>query len=317
MFADNVTKFRNCILFTLLIIFQASYVYWNYNITDLSWMSNLVVTNKKDKNNSTSFVGATKRKDGDDDEKNFGKDDYKPAPIEQWIMKNLHNLGWDENTTNPDSCSIFHNQTYEIYPLLHQYITDLNNYHTLIDKFPGINITKDLRSLPKDKCHLVRLDTERGLEEMFHNQLSKTVKGFIEPLSTPMRHPMFCFRRKRLMDMKYMVHDFEAICHEMKPFSRTVLIDMGASLDFHQSGVPIFYLLGLYVKFGIHFDHIYGFEAKLKEPASVYTAIPEKLMASYHWINVGVSPNQGDKLNPLHSILQKFKRDGKELYIQC
>lgn len=44
---------------------------------------------------------------------------------------------------------------------------------------------------------------------------------------------------------------------------------MGASHDFHKDDVPIFYLLGLYQKFGIHFDHVYGFEMAAKYPVEV------------------------------------------------
>lgn len=241
------------------------------------------------------------------------QEDYIPAAIEQWIMTNLHSLGWEENATNPDSCSIFHNQTCEIYSELHQYIQDLADYHTAVEKFKGFNVDQtdytDLRFLPKEKCDMVRLHP-RGLEGMFHDQfLSRTRKGLVEPLLTPMRHPMYCFNRMRLMDMKYMVHDFEAICRNLKPDARTVLIDMGASLDFHKGDVPIYYLLDLYKKFGITFDHIYAFELKKKDPEDVYKAIPDSLMTSYHWINVGISPKVGDKLNPFHSILHQFNKN--------
>ncbi len=37
--------------------------------------------------------------------------------------------------------------------------------------------------------------------------------------------------------------------------------------------------------------------------------LPNKYFASYHWINVGVSAEEGHKLNPLHSILKKFNED--------
>lgn len=32
-------------------------------------------------------------------------------------------------------------------------------------------------------------------------------------------------------------------------------------------------------------------------------------MSSYHWINVGVSPDPTSRLNPLHSILRNFNKD--------
>jgi hypothetical protein len=37
--------------------------------------------------------------------------------------------------------------------------------------------------------------------------------------------------------------------------------------------------------------------------------LPEDYISSYHWINVGVSAKEGDKLNPLHSIIKKFNED--------
>ena len=37
--------------------------------------------------------------------------------------------------------------------------------------------------------------------------------------------------------------------------------------------------------------------------------LPEKYVASYHWINVGVSAGPKSKLNPLHSILGQFDED--------
>jgi hypothetical protein len=86
---------------------------------------------------------------------------------------------------------------------------------------------------------------------------------------------------------------------------------MGASHDFHKDDVPIFYLLGLYQKFGIHFDHVYGFEMAGKNPVVVYETIPNEWMVSYHWINVGVSAEHGNKLNPLDSILRVYNQDGR------
>lgn len=69
------------------------------------------------------------------------------------------------------------------------------------------------------------------------------------------------------------------------------------------------YITEIYKKFGFEFDHIYAFEINEKKPTDVYERVPEYLMASYHWINVGVSPEQGNKYNPWSSILRRYTKD--------
>mmetsp|Transcript_16849 Transcript_16849/g.31910 ORF Transcript_16849/g.31910 Transcript_16849/m.31910 type:complete len:399 (-) Transcript_16849:184-1380(-) len=317
----NYNKIFLSIPFMVLAFFWLSTKQQDNYLKNISFQRSSPAAPKYEEHNNIDVTGTTTdissttmEEEDDDDEENKIVEEYSPAPMEQWIMDNIIILGWDDNVTNPDSCSIFHNQTFAIYNYLHQYIKDLANYHSAVDNYHGFDNNdteyKDLRLVPKNKCDIVRLQPEKdGLQTMFHGQLSKTNKGFVEPLLTPMRHPMFCFTTKRLMDMKYMIHDFEAICKELKPSSRTVLIDMGASLDFHAGDVPIYYLLGLYKRFGINFDHIYAFEMRKKDPEAVYKAITDEFMASYHWINVGVSPEEGNKLNPFHSILRQFNKD--------
>jgi hypothetical protein len=100
------------------------------------------------------------------------------------------------------------------------------------------------------------------------------------------------------------------MCRKLKPTSQLVLIDMGASLDFHGVSLPIMVLLAEYEKFGFHFDHIYAFEITFSEPKHVYKdLLPVEYMAAYHWINVLVNHEEGAKMNPLHSILQNFNKD--------
>ena len=113
-----------------------------------------------------------------------------------------------------------------------------------------------------------------------------------------MRDHKICFAEQRnetlnLMSLDYLVHDFEAMCRKLKPTSKRVFIDIGASLSFHLGGEeediqPIVTLLETYEKFGFNFDHIYGFEVEFAEPEDVYLEmLPEKYFPSYHWINVG------------------------------
>lgn len=112
------------------------------------------------------------------------------------------------------------------------------------------------------------------------------------------------------MSLDYLVHDFEAMCMNLKPTSRTVFIDMGASLSFHGDQQPVVSLLNTYEKFGFHFDHIYAFEIKFTHPKIIYeTLLPEKYFSKWHWINVGVSHEEGNKMNPLNSIVKNFDKD--------
>lgn len=92
--------------------------------------------------------------------------------------------------------------------------------------------------------------------------------GWMEPLLPPFRHSDHCFKQtsKTLLDLTFLVHDFGAICRNLKRTSRTVLVDMGASLDFHHAddSVPAVYLTELHRKFGFPFDHIYAYKITLK-----------------------------------------------------
>ena len=69
------------------------------------------------------------------------------------------------------------------------------------------------------------------------------------------------------------------------------------------------YVHKLYSKFGFKFDHIYAYEISKTEPANVFKQVPDELMASFHWINVGVSSEQGNKLNPFTTLLNNFNQD--------
>lgn len=251
-----------------------------------------------------------------------GPKQYIPAPVEKYIMDHLQELGWYEEK-NAKGCIIWTDPSHPLYHDLQLFLKELGTYQKLVRDFPGIS--SDLRVLKRNSskvstvCDQVRL-SPGGLQEIFASgQLSLSSSGYIEPLTTPMRHPRFCSNRQFLMNMNYMVHDFEAMCYKLQPTSRTVLIDMGASLSFHTDQTntllhvkenPILYLLRIYKQFGIQFDHIYGFEAKFTSPDQVYQSLlPEEYLSSYHWINTGVQSDKEGKLNPLHSILRKFTED--------
>ena len=110
-----------------------------------------------------------------------------------------------------------------------------------------------------------------------------------------------------MMRMDYMIHDFERMCLDLNPNGRNILIDMGASLDFHKDeSSPAMYITKLYEKFGFKFDHIYAFEITQQTPDNVYKKVPKELMASYHWINVGVDPDPDSQMNPLSTIVKSW-----------
>ena len=237
---------------------------------------------------------------------------YIPAPVEEYVIQHATELGYGEESSDPTGCNIWKNpQLTPFHNELKEFLGELKNYSSLLENFPDVN--QDLRELLKQEgpdtvCPRLRLVPD-GLESLFPSkQLSLTKSGYVEPLVPPMRHPSICYQvRKNLLRMDYMVHDFEAMCRSLSSHSRTVLIDMGASLDFHHGlQSPAMYAIQLYQKFGFYFDHIYAFEITPKAPQKVFEKVPPNLMASYHWNNVGVSADPSSPFNPLYSILNKF-----------
>ena len=248
---------------------------------------------------------------------------YTPAPVEQYFMDNMVTLGYD-NEADPMTCNVWKNHKAtnpSVYNMLQSYVSELVHYTRAVADFEGIpNIFKMIRENNQnqnDVCKQLRLHPD-GLQGLFRsNQLSYSKSGYIEPLTPPMRSHQFCLDEKPrhyLLTIDYLVHDFEAMCQMLKPTSRIILIDMGASLEYHENhnfGVyePMIELMKLYEKFGFQFEHIYAFEVTPTDPGYVYERLPENYIPAYHWINVGVSKEKGHKLNPLHSLLKTFDED--------
>jgi hypothetical protein len=135
------------------------------------------------------------------------------------------------------------------------------------------------RTKESEPCNRLLLSNANntGIGEIFlSNQFSfSSTVGALEPLTPPLRHPKYCQNRRMLMDLSYLVHDFHTMCKNLKPTSRTIFVDMGASLDFHgSSNMPALYILNLYRKFGFYFDHIYAYEITPKEPSEVFEKVP-------------------------------------------
>lgn len=249
--------------------------------------------------------------------------EYIPSISEEFIMNNLENLGYDSED-DPNGCNIWLDQNAtnaKIYERLISYGNELDRYNQAIQQFQPVNMNIHdhiKKNGNHNICDALKLHPD-GLSGLFPSgQLSLSKSGFIEPLTPPFRHHKFCWdargkgiwSTKHLMSMDYLVHDFEFMCRNLKQTSRKVFIDMGASLSFHGGGAPAISLLELYENFGFHFDHIFAFEITYTEPKEVFgKLLPDKYFASYHWINTGVSSGDGDKLNPLQSVLQKFSED--------
>ena len=232
--------------------------------------------------------------------------EYVPASIEKYVTDNLESLGYDRDETNPPlpkGCAIWNApeaSTQENFDNMVAYLADIGEYSKAIEGFttnvPDLmdvmrerkmgNLDHDI----SDICKGLR-PHPHGINALFPSkQLSLSKAGFVEPLTTPMRHPSFCESpvHSNLFRIDYLVHDFEKMCLDLKPTSRRVLIDMGASLQFHGDVQPMVTLMETYAKFGFNFDHIYAIDITPTEPTKMYEELlPKKYFASYHWINTG------------------------------
>lgn len=256
---------------------------------------------------------------------------YEPASTEAYILEHAVDLGLNrgagnstrqwQNVSMGSGCDLWRNESITsrvIYRQLNEFKKELEEYDKRLQNFsvPFEDIRHHLGGHNDDKtgqydiCNKLELHPG-GLPGIFHSQqLSYTPSGYVEPLLPPMRHPKFCNNaRKHLLDLSYLVHDMAAMCRKLKPTSRIVLIDMGASLSFHGAvDSPAVYLMELYRKFGMPFDHIYAFEMKQSAPKDVFDRVPDHWMPAYHWINVGVSADTESKFNALN-LLKNFNAD--------
>lgn len=239
---------------------------------------------------------------------------YAPSSCEKYIVEHAEQLGY-ASADNPMGCTIWDDPNatnVDIHKGLRSYSDDLDKYIAAVKDFQPIpDVFTSIKKGNYSVCSDTKLHPD-GLSALFPSkQLSLSKSGYIEPLTPPMRFHKVCSNRgKHLMSLDYLVHDFEAMCLNLKPTSKKVLIDMGASLSFHGNAQPIVNLMAVYEKFGFHFDHIYAFEMKFTAPEKVYQELlPEKYFSAYHWINVGVNHQEGHKMNPLNSILQGFDED--------
>ena len=229
-------------------------------------------------------------------------DKYVPASTEKFILEHTREMGYT-SSKNPSGCDMWlSNEKYpELNKNLTKYAIDLEEYTRAVDNMDPANIPNLLKTIQQtgshDVCNRIKLHP-LGLKGLFpSNQLSLTGRsGYVEPLLPPFRSNKICSRlefgfmkRPHVLDMDYLVHDFEAMCLNLKPSSKIVLIDIGASLAFHRKRKsPMLQIMELYEKFGFHFDHIFAFEITEMKPQRVFNdLLPEKYLSSYHWINTG------------------------------
>jgi hypothetical protein len=240
---------------------------------------------------------------------------YVPASTEEYVVKQAVALGY--NGRLPAGCPIWldaNQTTPSIFADLVQYREDLKEYNKRVQEF-SFDI-KDLRlRIAEDSSHEVCKTVDLhpdGIQGIFSKsrQVSYTASGFVEPLLPPMRHPDFCERgEKSVLDLNYLVHDFGNMCRQLKPTSRIVLFDLGASLQFHKGDNPALEVIDLFTKFGFPFDHIYSYEVTKTEAAVVFDSVPRHLLPAYHWINVGVNTTVDSPLNPWTGLLDKYNPD--------
>ena len=249
------------------------------------------------------------------EENEEGSPQYTPSTLEDFVFTNSkkHVMNATSTESMQPMCAILQQANADD---LRNYLENLHTYNSLVEGF--IPLQEDIRTMisrsGESACENLRLRDEQNKTSnpFSSNQLSYSSSvGGLEPLLPPLRHPSVCEKGHSLiMDLSYMVHDFPAMCKTLKSTSRTVFVDMGASLDFHGAqDMPAMYILNLYKKFGFYFDHIYAYEVTPKEPSQVFSKVPPDFLAAYHWMNVGVESDPQSTLNPLQMIADNFNKD--------
>lgn len=215
-----------------------------------------------------------------------------------------------------DECDLFHNTNRsDFYQEYQDYVKMLDDYSEAVKKF-DVNLV-DIRLVPQKERRDICQSMDDLLNSAFQveSALSKTRNGYVEPLLPPLRHPRFCeavddvYKSTYVMKLDYLIHDFGVICRQLNSTSKTVFIDLGASLDIHPEENPTLQLVELYQKFGIKFDHYYAFEATVIPPDQVYQKVPKKLLPSFHWFNVPIEVNETSTQNPWNAVLSQFSED--------
>lgn len=235
---------------------------------------------------------------------------YSPSHLEKEIMqKAASEFHFDQKKA--DDC-FFYQSDSRLSQEYNEYKVMLQSYTDEVNKADFRKT--DIRYLTEEAKEGACVAFDAILNNHFRNKtrLSRTYGVYIEPLLPPLRHPRLCEVKKRrnrwLLNIDYLVHDFGEICRNLETASRTVFIDLGASLEFHNKSYhnPTVSLMGLYERFGIKFDHYYAFEQTNIPPDRAFQSIPENLIPAYHWFNVPVEAHSKSRQNPWNSILVQY-----------
>jgi len=244
---------------------------------------------------------------------NYIPKSYSPSKIEKYFLDHGIELGLD-NQENPSSgCSKWTDPNSPLAAEFDAFRQGMKNYkEKLQDMLASKDRVKDLRKEiaatgDHSVCDTLELHPD-GLNGLFPLQtLTQTSNSLLEPLFPPLRNPEICWDSSLLLSLDYLIHDFAAYCRMLTPSSRIVLIDMGASLSFHDSGeTPAVYMTEMFGKAGFQFDHIYAYEVTATDPKEVVEKVPEELAPAYHWINVPVDPDVNSKQNPFRMLQQAY-----------
>lgn len=214
-----------------------------------------------------------------------------------------------------DECSLYSNNSQsDISPEYHEYLAMMDSYVKAVRQFE--TKVDDLRLIPTEQRRKLCESMDGVMKGAFQVEtaLSRTRGGYVEPLLPPLRHPRFCedghkmWESQYLLDLDYLVHDFGWMCKQLNSTSKTVFVDLGASLEYeyHPTNNPTLRLVDLYQKFGIKFDHYYAFEATVIPPDRVFQKVPKDLLPSFHWFNVPVEVLETSKQNPWALLLSKY-----------
>jgi len=243
---------------------------------------------------------------------------YQPSALEVYLLSHKKKLRYDIISW---VCPIYDRKERGIllseadWDGLQLFIRELDEYKKLVLEFEPIS---DLRYINDENvCDMVKLHPEDMKGIFKSGQLSFSSKyGYVEPLLPPLRHPKSCtvdreyISNNYTFDLSYLLHDWYTMCKNIKPTSKTILVDMGASLSFHKGDEenPIMQLIDIYNKFGFHFDHIYAFEATPTNSTEHYEMLPSNWLPSYHWINTPVVIQKESNRNPWN-FLKVFSPD--------
>ncbi|KAL3803693.1 hypothetical protein HJC23_003747 [Cyclotella cryptica] len=212
---------------------------------------------------------------------------YEPSMLENYFIVNFKVLGLHINNRTR-TCPLIFNASSPMNNDIHAYFSELDNYIYLMKNFTPVehDLRKSIKndgSNIKKVCSVTKIHPD-GLGGVFaegHASISNTM-GAMEPLLLVFQSPKICVdAQSHLMSMEYLVHDFYSML----------------------------YINQIFCHFAFHFDHIYAYEIKEGPSARAYELVPDELMDSFHWMNVGVDPELGAKLNPFTTLLSKFNSD--------